>query len=263
MGSSMEAVELTEQRTPVLSIREVSRSFGRVRALTDVSLDLYPGEIVALVGDNGAGKSTLLKILAGADQPTYGHLMLEGEQVSFASPLEAMDRGISVVYQDLALVPDLDVSANFFLGREIISKRWPGRWFGWLDKKAMRAAAEEQILQTHVRIPSSAAACRELSGGQRQGVAIARAVSTCDRVILLDEPTAALGAEQQLTLLKTIETVRDRGVAVVLVSHDLAQVLKCADRILVLRQGRLATTLTGADTTVEALLGYITGLLVD
>jgi D-xylose transport system ATP-binding protein len=238
--------------TAVLSLRGVSKNFGAVSALTDVDLDIRGGEIVALVGDNGAGKSTLVKILAGAHSPSSGSIAFEGKPVTLASPVDALRLGIATVFQDLALCENLDVVANIFLGRELEPFR--------LDEVAMEVRAWTLLSELSARIPSVREPVASLSGGQRQTVAIARSLLMQPRIILLDEPTAALGVAQTAEVLNLIERVRDRGLGVVMISHNMEDVRAVADRIVVLRLGRnngvflpsasnheLVTAITGGD----------------
>lgn len=249
-----------ERPPPVLEARRVSKSYGPAVALEQVSLQLYAGEVLALVGDNGAGKSTLLKILSGNLAPSDGEIAVDGVVRRFRGPTDATAAGVATVYQDLALALDMDVTSNLFLGRELVVKRWPGRWIGWLDRRAMRAETAQALDRVHIRIPDLRRECGHLSGGQRQAIAIARGAAWCDRVLLLDEPTAALGVEQQRQVLNLIERVRDHGTAVVLVSHQLPHVMEIADRIAVLRRGSLAADLPRSAVTVERLVALITGL---
>ncbi|OPG01612.1 ATP-binding cassette domain-containing protein [Microbispora sp. GKU 823] len=245
---------------PVLEVRNLSKRYGSMAALTDVTLDLRPGEVLSLVGDNGAGKSTLLKILSGTTTPSGGEVVVAGEPRVFHGPADATAAGIATVYQDLALAPDLDVTGNLFLGREIVTSSAPGRWFGWLDRREMHRRTEEALRRVRIHVPDVGRECGNLSGGQRQAVAIARAVTWCERVLLLDEPTAALGVEQQREVLTLIDHVRSMGTSVVLVSHQLPHVMQISDRIAVLRRGRLSAVLDRASATVERLVALITGL---
>jgi D-xylose transport system ATP-binding protein len=215
---------------PLVSLRAISKNFGAVSALTEVDLDIFPGEIVALVGDNGAGKSTLVKILAGALQPSYGTISFEGAPVTLPNPSAALRLGIATVFQDLALCENLDVVANIFLGRELSPLQ--------LDEVAMEVRAWTLLDELSARIPSVREPVAALSGGQRQTVAIARSLLMKPRVILLDEPTAALGVAQTAEVLNLIERVRDRGLGVVMISHNMEDVRAVADRIVVLRLGR-------------------------
>lgn len=244
--------------TPVLAARGVVKRYGHIEALRGVEFAAYAGEVTALVGDNGAGKSTLVKVLSGTEQPDAGAIELDGEQVRLASPVEARRLGIETVYQDLALAFDLDGAANLFLGRERL-RGGPLRWFGVLDRHAMRAEAERSFATLGVNLRDSSAAVGSLSGGQRQSVAVARAVAWASRVVFLDEPTAALGVAQTGRVLDVIRRVRDQGVAVVLISHNMPQVVEVADRIEVLRLGRRVAEFSAANATVEGLVAAMTG----
>jgi ABC-type sugar transport system ATPase subunit len=252
-----------ERNAPILRVKNVSKLYGGLRALDGVSIDAFPGEVLGVVGDNGAGKSTLMKIVAGVQPPTSGDIEVAGEHRVFATPSDAVESGISTVYQDLALAMHRDVAANFFLGRELTSSGWLGRRLGWLDRQAMRERTREELAKLHTRIPNVESQCRELSGGQRQALAIARAAAWCRRVLLLDEPTSALGVKQQHEVLELVRRIRDRGVAVVLVSHQMQDVVSVCDRVAVLRLGNVAARLAKDQITVETLVAYITGARVD
>ncbi len=254
---------MTGGAAPILKVKNLSKTYGGLRALHEVTMDAFPGEVVGLVGDNGAGKSTLMKIVAGAQPPTSGEIEIEGEHRVFATPIDAVQAGISTVYQDLALAMHRDVVANFFLGRELTSSGWLGRRLGWLDRPAMTERTREELARLQTRIPNVEVSCRELSGGQRQALAIARAAAWCQRVLLLDEPTSALGVKQQHEVLELIRRIRDRGVAVVLVSHQMQDVVSVCDRVTVLRLGSVAARLTKDEITLEDLVAYITGARVD
>ena len=205
-GSSNPAPE----ETPRVEVRNLAKRYGSVHALRDVNMKLHAGEIVGLVGDNGAGKSTLVNLIAGALQPTSGSILLDGKPVSFRSPIEARAAGIETVYQDLALAPDLSIWANMFLGREKVVAG-PLGWLGWLDRKTMMAKTAEDLERTRIRIASVGSRVGRLSGGQRQAVAVSRAVAWGSRVVLMDEPTAALGVEQQARVGELIQTVAGRA----------------------------------------------------
>jgi ABC-type sugar transport system ATPase subunit len=233
--------------------------YGGLRALHNVSLEARAGEVLGLVGDNGAGKSTVLKIIAGVQRPTSGEIALDGDPQQFESPIEAVRAGISTVYQDLALAMQRTVVANFFIGRERCVESWLGRRLGWLDTRSMTETTKEELARLHTRIPNVHAMCKELSGGQRQALAIARAAAWCRQVLLLDEPTSALGVEQQAVVLDLITRIRDQGVAIILVSHQMPDVMKVCDRVTVLRLGEVVTTLQRDELTAESLVGYITG----
>ncbi len=254
----MEAIPAGEG--PVLVARELTKNYGGLTALDGVSLEVYPGEVLAIVGDNGAGKSTLLGILSGNTKPTSGSLLIGGEERELKGAVDATDAGIATVYQDLALAVDLDVVDNLFLGRELIFRAGPRRWMGWLDRSRMHVEARTALEEIHIRIPDLRTEVGRLSGGQRQAVAIARAVTWCKTALLLDEPTAALGVEQQREVLALIDRVRSAGIATILVSHQLPHVLEIADRIAVMRRGQLVAVVQRRDATTERLLALITGL---
>jgi len=245
---------------PVLAARDVSKRFGNVIALQHIDFELYPGEIVAVIGDNGAGKSTLIKILAGTLAPDSGTLLMRGKPVSFASPRDARAAGIETVYQDLALAPDLDVPANLFLGREL---RRPGLLglLDVLDVPAMRARAAAHLDALGVKIKSVDQSVDTLSGGQRQSVAVSRSVFWGRDVVIMDEPTAALSVAQSALVLNLIKRVRDAGTPVVLISHNLPQVFEAADRMIVLRHGSRVGTLDPKVATMEEAVSLMTGAL--
>ena len=249
--------------TAALFAERISMRYGGLQALREVSVEVRAGEVLGLVGDNGAGKSTLLKILAGVQAPTGGQLHLDGEPCNFANPLEAVAAGITTVYQDLALAMQRTVVDNFFLGRERVVDHWFGRRLGWLDRASMTRTTQDDLARLHTRIPNVHAMCKELSGGQRQALAIARAAAWTRRVLLLDEPTSALGVEQQHEVLELIGRIRDSGVAVILVSHQMPDVMRVCDRVTVLRQGTVAAHLEREDLTEHNLIGYITGARTD
>jgi simple sugar transport system ATP-binding protein len=244
-----------------LAVRDLTKHYGGVQALRGVSLDVGAGEVLGIVGDNGAGKSTLLKILSGATFPSSGQVLLDGAPVQFASPAAAHEAGIATVYQDLALAGQRDVVANFFLGREKLSGNWLARRIGWLDRRAMASHTVSELARLRTRIPDVRLASRDLSGGQRQALAIARAAAWTSRVLLLDEPTSALGVEQQQQVLTLIRRVAGEGIAVILISHQMPDVLRVCDRAVVLRLGGVAATLAGTELNSENLVGYITGAM--
>jgi simple sugar transport system ATP-binding protein len=245
---------------PLLQARELRKSYGSVQALRGASFDLAAGEVVALIGDNGAGKSTLVKCLSGVEIPDAGEILIDGAPVVLDSPTAARRLGIETAYQDLAVAPDLDPAANLFLGREL---RRPGLLgaLGMLDKAGMRRRAEEQFARLGVTLPDIDVPIGSLSGGQRQSVAVARSVVWASRVVFLDEPTAALGVVQRERVLDVVRRVRDTGVAVVLISHNMPEVLAVADRIEVLRLGARVARFSAADVTLEQLVGAMTGAL--
>jgi simple sugar transport system ATP-binding protein len=242
---------------PLLEARNITRRFGQVQALDGADFTVYPGEICALIGDNGAGKSTLVKILSGADAPDGGELFLEGKPVTIGSPIAAQRLGIATVYQDLALAPELAAAQNLFLGREVM-RRGPLGWLGFLDRGEMRRRSAEQFRTLGITLRSPDVPVTSLSGGQRQSIAIARAAMWADKVIFMDEPTAALGVVQTARVLDLIKSVRDSGIAVVLVSHNMPQVVEIADRVEVLRLGRRVAVFDHAEATVERLVTAMT-----
>ncbi|WP_214323358.1 ATP-binding cassette domain-containing protein [Nonomuraea sediminis] len=236
----------------MLSAKDITKRYGAVQALSGASLDLREGEVVALVGDNGAGKSTLVKTIAGVVNPDSGTITMDGEQVRISTPHDAQALGISTVYQDLALCENLDVVANLFLGTE-------RRRFSLLGHIAMEKATVELLHQLDVRIRDIRVPVAMLSGGQRQSVAIARALIGEPRVVILDEPTAALGVEQTAQVLALIRRLRERGLAVLVISHNLADVRAVSDRVVVLRLGRNEGEFETATATQEEIVAAITG----
>ncbi len=242
----------TESRTAAVEARGISKHFGNVVALEGADYEVYPGEIAALIGDNGAGKSTLIKVLAGVLRPDSGVIKVHGREVSFHSPREARNAGIETVYQDLALAPDLDVAANLYLGREI---KYRGL-LGLLDvynQRLMREDASRHLKELRVNVKSIRQTVETLSGGQRQSVAVARAVLWGKDIVILDEPTAALGVAQAGVVLELLKRIRDQGVAVIFISHNMPHVWAVADRIVVLRHGRRVGTLYPTDTMDQAV----------
>jgi simple sugar transport system ATP-binding protein len=246
--------------TALLEARNLSRSFGHVRALNGADFDISPGEVVGLIGDNGAGKSTLIKALSGNLDLDDGEIYFEGRQVHLATPRQAEDLGIEVVYQDLALAPHLNPVQNVFLGREIPRKGILG-YLGFMDEKEMRRRAAESFAEIGATVQSLTAAVGSMSGGQRQGIAIARAMAWANKVLILDEPTAALGVVQTKNVLESVKRVRDKGIAVIFISHSMPHVLEVCDRIQVLRLGKRVATYPGRGTAVEKLIGAMTGAL--
>jgi len=253
-----EVAEPERPAVPLLEARGLVKHYGSVQALDGASFSAYPGEVVALIGDNGAGKSTLVKTLSGVIRPDRGQILVSGTPVSLSSPLDARAHGIETVYQDLALAPDLDAAANLHLGREIY-RWWPP--LRVLNKAEMRRRAVAAFADLGVELKDVTAPVATLSGGQRQSVAVARAVSYASQIIFMDEPTAALGVLQRERVLDNIRRVRDRGITVVLISHNMPEVLAVADRVEVLRMGRRVARFVAADTTIEQLVGAMTGAL--
>ena len=246
--------------TPLLEARGIHKHFGRVYALRGASFAVYPREVVALIGDNGAGKSTLIKILAGVLARDSGEILLDGEPTEINSAVAARRYGIETVYQDLALAPDLEPSANLFLGREIRRSGALGL-LGVLNNREMRKRTTEAFDTLGVGIPATTAPVANFSGGQRQGVAVSRAVAWANRVVFMDEPTAALGVVQTRKVLDLIRRVRDQGISVVLISHNMPEVLEVSDRIEVLRLGRRVARFRKQDATMEHLVGAMTGAI--
>jgi len=244
----------------ILQAEGVEKHFGRVVALRGANFELRNGEVHAIVGDNGAGKSTLIKIISGVFHADAGELRLDGRPVTISNPREARRLGIETVYQDLALADHLDAAANLFLGREVYLQP-PLSWFGFLDRKAMRKRAEEEMRRLKIGIQSVDQPVVNLSGGQRQAVAVARAIAWGTRIVIMDEPTAALGVRESSMVLELIKEVRNQGLAVIMISHNLPEVFAVADRITVLRLGRTITTLNTKDTTLESVVGMMTGAL--
>ncbi|KQV08317.1 ABC transporter ATP-binding protein [Leifsonia sp. Root112D2] len=241
----------TPGREPILSIRRISKGFGAVQALTDIDMDVYPGEVVAIVGDNGAGKSTLVKILAGVHPADSGEISFEGRRVSIPTPAASRALGVATVFQDLALCDNLDVVSNLFLGRELGT--------GTLDEERMEQQSWTLLRQLSAKIPSVRIAVASLSGGQRQTVAIARSLIGEPQIVILDEPTAALGVAQTAEVLNLIERLRERGLGVVLISHNMADVQAVADRVVVLRLGRNNGDFRVPDVSYEEIIAAITG----
>lgn len=242
---------------PLLEARGISRTFGHVQALNNADFNVMPNEICALIGDNGAGKSTLVKILSGADLPDGGELLIDGRPIAFHSPLDAQAAGIATVYQDLALAPDLTPAENLFLGREIAMPGILGA-AGFLNRRKMRRLAQEQFEKLGVRLKSARVAVDALSGGQRQSVAIARAAMWAEKIVILDEPTAALGVVQTQRVLDLARRIRDDGISVVMISHNMPQVLDVADRIQVLRLGERVAEFGGGEVGVDDLVRAMT-----
>jgi len=244
--------------TPVLEGRGIVKRFGHVVALDGADFELYPGEIAAIIGDNGAGKSTLIKTLSGALHPDEGEIRLDGSRVHFRSPRDARKVGIETVYQELAVAPALDIAANIFLGRER-RRGGPLGALRMLDKGAMRRHAAQHLAELQIRVGSIAQPVETLSGGQRQGVAVARAASWAQRVVIMDEPTAALGVKETRQVLDLIKRVRERGLPVILISHDMPHVFELADRIHIVRLGRRVAVVTPRTHTMPEAVAIMTG----
>jgi fructose transport system ATP-binding protein len=250
---------MSAERQAILEARGLVKRFGQVVALDGADFELYPGEIVAIIGDNGAGKSTLIKSLSGALQPDEGEIRLDGERVRFRSPGDARSAGIETVYQDLAVAPSLDIASNIFLGREA---RWRGPLgFGLrlLDKRRMRREAAQHFAELEIGVQSITQPVETLSGGQRQGVAVARAAKWARRLAIMDEPTAALGVRETRQVLDLIQRVRERGLPVILISHDMPHVFELADRILIMRLGKRVAVVTPQTHTMPEAVAIMTG----
>lgn len=250
----------TDTRTPVLSAKRLVKTYGHVVGLDGVSLDLYAGEVLAIIGDNGAGKTTLIKCLTGAEIPDEGELRLDGQQVHFRRPQDARDAGIETVYQSLAVSPALDVAANMYLGREIRRPGPLGSVFRMLDTKTMRANARAELTRLGIStLQDVSVAIENLSGGQRQAVAVARAAAFGSKVVVLDEPTAALGVRESNQVLELIKRLRENGVPVILISHNMPHVFEVADRIHIQRLGKRAGTITPQSHTMSEAVAIMTG----
>jgi ABC-type sugar transport system ATPase subunit len=246
---------------PVLEARHIARHFGAVTALSDASIALHRREVMGLVGDNGAGKSTLLKILSGILDANGGQILLGGREIRLARPQDAMDAGIETVYQDLALVDTMSAYQNVYLGREQLARHWLPRMFNLVDDRAMRRRAREVLAALSVKIPSINVAVKGMSGGQRQCLAIARALLWGRRIVILDEPTAALGVRETAQVLDVIRDLRNHDVSVIVVSHNMQQMMEVADRITVMRLGRTIATRRVRETQVSEIVGLITGAI--
>jgi ABC-type sugar transport system ATPase subunit len=243
---------------PILSVRNLSKRFGGLVAVNHVSWDVYPGEVVALLGDNGAGKSTLIKCISGVYQAEEGDVFFRGERTRFTRPIDALAQGIETIYQDLALAQNLDVSANIFLGREM-KLRYFGGLIRMLDEKQMLKESKTALDSLQIHFPNLSQPIESLSGGQRQAVAIARAVYWDARLMIMDEPTNNLGVPEQQKVLELIRRLRDQGVPVILITHTLPDVFAVADRLMVMHRGRKVTEKRVADTGTEELVQYMVG----
>jgi ABC-type sugar transport system ATPase subunit len=247
---------------PVLSIRGLTKRFGGLTAVRNVSWDIFPGEVVALLGDNGAGKSTLIKCISGVYHADEGEIFFEGRQSRFARPMEARREGIETIYQDLALANNLDVGANIFLGREI-KKRYLGGLINTLDEKTMLRESQAALASLEIHFPNLTQPIESLSGGQRQAVAIARAVYWEAKLMIMDEPTNNLGVPEQQKVLEIIRRLRDQGVPVILITHTLPDVFAVSDRLMVMHRGRKVAEKRTADTSTPELVQYMVGALDD
>jgi len=244
---------------PILEVRGIRKRYGSVEALRGVDFELRPGEIVGLVGDNGAGKSTLVKVISGAVAPDDGEILVNGERFTFDDPLHARRAGIETMYQDLSLIPTLTIAENAYLGREEFRGGSFGRAVRWMAKKRMRRNVEQGFEELGLTLPPPSTSVTALSGGQRQAVAIARAVLWGSHIVMLDEPTAALGVRQTEIVLSFIERLRERDVGVVFISHDVPHLLRVADRLVVLRLGSKVYDVPTRDVDSTRLVAMMTG----
>jgi ABC-type sugar transport system ATPase subunit len=252
-------MDAADMNVVVLELKEISKSFGAVNALTGVNLTVHSGEVVALAGDNGAGKSTLVKIITGVHAPTNGSMKINGKEVHFSSPKEAAIAGVAAVYQDLSLCDNLSAAANLMLGQEPRRRGWRG-WLGMIDTGAMHDKARTALTALGIRtLASTETLVSFLSGGQRQAIAIVRASLEEANIIVLDEPTAALGVRERDLVYSLIEKLKASGYGIVLISHSVPEILRLADRVSVLRLGRIATTLVGQEMEGDAIVSAITG----
>jgi fructose transport system ATP-binding protein len=250
----------TDTRRPVLEARGIVKTFGRVVGLDGVDLQLYPGEVLAVIGDNGAGKSTLIKCLTGAYEPDAGEILLDGQPVVFKRPQDAREAGIETVYQTLAVAPALDITSNLYLGREFRRKGPLGSVLRMLDKGGMKASAGKSMADLGIgTIQNMAQAVETLSGGQRQAVAVARSAAFATKLVILDEPTAALGVRETGQVLKLIEEVKNRGLPVILISHNMPNVFEVADRIHIQRLGGSAGVITPKSHSMSEAVAIMTG----
>ena len=255
----MTAATAVDELQPILAASGLVKRFGQVVALNGADFELYPGEILAIIGDNGAGKSTLIKALTGALQPDEGEIRLDGEPVHFRSPRDARKAGIETVYQDLAVAPALDIASNIFLGRELRRKGPLGRVLRLLDRGTMRREAARHFSELKIGVQSITVPVENLSGGQRQGVAVARAAAWARRLVIMDEPTAALGVKETRQVLDLIQRVRANGLPVILISHDMPHVFELADRIQIMRLGRRVAIVTPKSHTMPEAVAIMTG----
>ena len=249
-------------REPILTARGLVKRYGRVTALDSADFDLYPGEILAVIGDNGAGKSSLIKAISGAVSPDEGEIRLEGNVIQFRSPMEARDAGIETVYQNLALSPALSIADNMFLGREIRRPGILGSWLRMLDRPAMEKRARDKLTELGLMtIQNIGQAVETLSGGQRQGVAVARAAAFGSKVVIMDEPTAALGVKESRRVLELILDVKKRGLPIVLISHNMPHVFEVADRIHIHRLGRRLCVIERRQYSMWDAVAFMTGAM--
>ena len=260
-AADMSKTEIEEQ-TPILQARGLTKRYGNVTAMEGADFDLYPGEILAVIGDNGAGKSTLIKALSGAVIPDDGTISLDGKEIHFKTPHDARSAGIETVYQDLAVAPALDIATNLFLGREKRRAGPLGSVFRMVDHKGQKEEAVKQMEALKIGIRSMSQAVETLSGGQRQGVAVARAAAWASKLVIMDEPTAALGVKEGNMVLELIRRVRDKGLPVILISHNMPHVFEIADRIHIHRLGKRVAVVDPKEHSMHEVVGIMTGAVV-
>jgi fructose transport system ATP-binding protein len=251
----------TNSATPVIEACKLVKRYGHVTALDEADFEVLPGEILAVIGDNGAGKSTLIKALSGALIPDSGQIFVDGQLVHFSNPIDARRHGIETVYQDLAVAPAMTIAENLFLGREVTRGGWLGSLLRLLDKKKMQADASAHMKDLQIGIRSMKQAVETLSGGQRQGVAVARSAAFARHVVIMDEPTAALGVKESNMVLDLIRRVRERGLPVILISHNMPHVFEVSDRIHIQRLGRRAALVRAKDIKMSDAVAIMTGAL--
>jgi fructose transport system ATP-binding protein len=261
MSAQIKSVKAPAKGEIVLEARKIVKRYGHVTALDGANLELRAGEVLAVIGDNGAGKSTMVKVLCGAVVPDEGQVLLDGVPVHFSSPMDPRKRGIETVYQDLAVAPALDIATNLFLGREVRCRGILGSWFRLLDKRRMKNEAQKEMAELKFRLPSIESAVEDLSGGQRQGVAVARSAIFARRLVIMDEPTAALGVRESGEVLNLIRTIRDRGLPVLLISHNMPHVFELADRIHIMRLGRRVALTTPKEHSMGEVVAIMTGAM--
>lgn len=249
--------ELPQKGEVIISAIDIVKNYGYLQALRGASLDIRAGEITALLGDNGAGKSTLANIICGAIPRTSGRLICRGKEVNVQSIQQAQELGIQVVYQDLALAPDLSVPLNIFLGREIIKYSIPGKVLKLLDKKKMTQISKDHLAELGIGLKSMSVPVKSLSGGERQALAVAKAVAWCTSALIMDEPTAALGARQQALVYQTMRMAANKNLGVLVISHDIPKMLEVTDRICIMRQGKVIANLLAKETNLQTVLSLM------
>jgi ABC-type sugar transport system ATPase subunit len=247
----------TEQKVPVMQCKDITKRFGGLIAVNHVNLDIYRGEVIGLVGDNGAGKSTLVQMISGVYPPEEGEFFVEGKHVSFSTPMDARNAGIETIYQDLALATNLNAADNIFLGRELTRKDLS--LFTVVDRKKMQSEAENILKELDITIPGITRPIRELSGGQRQAVAISRSIYWNVKLLLMDEPTAALGVPEQRKVYDLVRKLKERKVPIIVISHNMRDVFAVADRIVVMRRGHKVADLQAKDTSDEEIVSLMVG----